>query len=150
MKTIVWGPLALALTLLGTGELHAQSVEEQEAWERQQDYADRQLEQVETSCGIKPKFSFEKSSWWKARGEWSDFSPNGRCSDVATALTVLCKASERNRAAVAKNVREIRCGLGGRKTGFKFSLKGGVIEYFVEVERANVGDEIQTLLKRAM
>jgi hypothetical protein len=130
--------------------VNAQSLEEREAWENQEKHMRDALEPVQRFCGITVEVTFDKPSWNKVRSEWGDASPSGRASDVTENLTNLCRTSETAKSAVVKGVKKLRVAYGGKNSGFRFTVKDGLIDYSVEADRPNIADELMSLLRKSL
>ncbi len=141
---------ALAVTLGASftiGSATAQSLAEQEAWENQMGYTQRSIDTVADVCKVKLAFEYDKPSWWKVRDQWGQGSPNGRCDDVLNTLERMCRNSAAAQKAIASKVKSLKCGYGGKTSGFSLRLTSGAISYNVEVDKPNVQDLIEKYLK---
>lgn len=125
----------------------AQSLAEQEAWDNQMDYTKRSLDNVAEVCKVKLAFEYDKPSWWKVRDQWGQGSPNGRCDDVLNTLERMCRNSGAAQKAIATKVKSLKCGYGGKNSGFSLRLTGGAISYNVEIDKPNVQDLIEKYFK---
>jgi hypothetical protein len=139
------GLIASAALARAEGETLAQK----EYWANQLDYTQRSLASIQENCGSTLAFSYEKTSWWSHKDALLEAgaSPNGRCDDVLNAVINVCRSSPAAAKAVASSVKSVDCGYGGMDSGFKLTLTAGKLQYNVEVNRANIGEEIERYLK---
>ena len=142
--------IALALCAAYGAPASAQSLAEKEAWQTQTDYSDRYLASTQTTCKAKIDLVYDRPSWMKVQEQWSAGSPNGRCQDVFNALESICRGSADGQKAVAAKVKSVRCGYGGTSGGYKMTLRGGTIDYSVQIDRPNVEEEIIKALKQQL
>ncbi len=150
--------LLTALAIAGVGCAHAQSaaptetLAQREYWAGQMDYTQRTLDSIESTCGGRIAFAYDRASWWPHKDALAAraTSPNGRCDDVLNALVNICYGDPEAARVVLANVKSVECGYGGINTGFKLQLEAGKLRYDVEVERHNVGEEIANWLKDRM
>jgi len=140
---------ALSLSALA-GSATAQSLAEKEAWQLQTDYSDRYVKSTKGVCKAQVDLVYDRPSWMKVQDKWGDGSPNGRCQDVFNALESICRGSADGQKAVASKIKSVRCSYGGKTSGHKLSLSGGTINYSVEIDRANVEEEIAKTLKQQL
>lgn len=139
-----------SVNLIVSGAVYAQTIEEREAWAAQMDYLKPRLHPANETCHTTFKFEFDKAWWWKVKERWGAGTPKGRCSDVVDRLSTVCRPSTKSQKAVAAGVKSIRCGYGGTKSGFKFSVTGGLADYWVEIDRPNVEEETHGIIKKSL
>ncbi len=139
------GLLVIAASATAAGETLAQK----EYWANQMDYTQRSLDSIQQTCSGSLAFTYEKASWWASKDALlaAGASPNGRCDDVLNAIINVCRSSPAAAKAVASGIQSVNCGYGGMDTGFKLNLAAGKLQYQVEINRANIGEEIEKYLK---
>jgi len=130
----------------------AETLAQKDYWANQLDYTQRTLDSISASCGGSIAFAYDRASWWAQKDALAAkaASPNGRCDDVLNALVNICSTSSDHAATVLTNVTSIECGFGGMDSGFRIDLSGGKLRYDVELNRPNVGEEVENYLKGKM
>jgi hypothetical protein len=139
--------LTTPILLLAAATAAAQSIEETEAWQKQDEYMKRSLEIYSMQCGSKLDFKFDKSTWWAKKSEWSKSSPNGLCSQAVEALANTCASSAAAKKAISSKLRWMNCGHGK----FAQSISAGVgYRLILNGDVANLGDEVQAFIKKSL
>lgn len=139
--------IALTLVLSTVSALAgAQTLAEKEAWAREQQSLDKSVAATQAACGAKVALTVDRPSWWKVQDQWAKGSPAGRCGLVYEALTNVCGSAD-GKNAVAGKIKTVQCAYGGTNSGYKLELKDGTLNYQVQLDRPNQGEEIVKFLK---
>ena len=141
----------LAALTLAPFTVRAESLEEEERWQREGSYMDRSVESTETQCGVKITYEWDKKSLLEAKAEEQrtaqSASINGRSSALYDEIESICRASQSGKDRVAKSIKKIIFRWGG-KGKMSLALKGGTLTYTLDYEASNVSDAMKAFLKK--
>lgn len=158
MKSVTKKPLVAlcvglsALFLAATAPLAtAESLEEQEKWEKQDHYMQRHEQSVAEQCGAKIPYEWDKKSWntpgAEEQAKAASGSIYGRCSEAFDRIESICRNSKGGKERVAKTIKKLVCGWGG-KGKESFTMKAGVFTYMVDFEASNTPQHMEAWLKK--
>ena len=136
---------AIAIVLVTSATLHADSLEERKFWKGQMDYLNQNLESASKDCGVKFSFDWIDKDKLRTAAEKHQNSPYGICISVIDEVGSLCRNDADGKASVVAKIKGFTCGYSNPRN---LDMKGGIVKYMGNNEEANFSDWAKPWLEK--
>jgi hypothetical protein len=137
--------VAIAIVLVTSATLHADSLEERKFWKGQMDYLQQEIDTANKDCGVKFSFDWIEKEKLRDAAAKHQNSPYGICDQVVNEVDSLCRNDADSKASVVSKIKGFTCGYSNPRS---LDMKGGIVRYMGNNEEANFSDWAKPWLEK--